>query len=343
MFSLTNSKMFLFLILFLSLSQHSSFRLLTISKSNANAYGSKPSSILSKCGLDANRMALCSTQTSSSSSSTTSTFQPNTSTTTDLDNEKKLQEFRVLIQEILKLAVNTGPKMGITRTIQLSQAVIKMIKEVVKTPDVYIDKNTGLLSLPRLVRRLFEGLGATYIKLGQFIASSPTLFPPEYVLEFQSCLDNSPTIPFEEIRSIIQSELKKPISEVYSYVSPVPLASASIAQVHLAKLKNGTEVCIKVQKPGTDVTLIADLNFLTVISKIVEFINPSITRVSLSNIVSDIKDSMFDELNFIKESENLVNFRQFLGQRGIKDCVAPMPYLGLTTRRVLTMEYLKGR
>lgn len=288
-------------------------------------------------------MPLYSTQTSSTSSSSTSTssFQPKT--TTEIDNEKKLQEFRDLIQEILKLAMNTGPKMGITRTIQLSHAVLKMIKEVVKTPDIYIDKTTNMLSLPRLVRRLFEGLGATYIKLGQFIASSPTLFPPEYVLEFQSCLDHSPTIPFDEIKSIIQSELKKPINEVYSFVDPVPLASASIAQVHLAKLKNGTEVCIKVQKPGTDVTLIADLNFLTVISKIVEFINPSITRVSLSNIVTDIKDSMFDELNFVKESENLLNFRQFLDRRGIKDCVAPMPYLGLTTKRVLTMEYLKGR
>lgn len=96
------------------------------------------------------------------------------------------------------------------------------------------------------------------------------------------------------------------------------------------------------QKPGVDNTLVADLNFLTVATKLLEFFNPSLSRMSLANIVSDIKDSMFDELDFVKESANLVNFREFLSRNGITDAVAPMPYLKLCTKRVLTMEYLKG-
>jgi predicted unusual protein kinase regulating ubiquinone biosynthesis (AarF/ABC1/UbiB family) len=114
------------------------------------------------------------------------------------------------------------------------------------------------------MRRLFEELGATYIKLGQFIASSPTLFPAEFVLEFQSCLDSTPTVPYKTINQIIQKELGKSIDE-FSFIDPIPLATASVAQVHRAKLRNGTEVCIKVQKPGVDTTLIADLNFLTIV------------------------------------------------------------------------------
>ena len=112
--------------------------------------------------------------------------------------------------------------------------------------------------------------------------------------------------------------------------------------MHKAILVNGTQVCIKVQKPGVDSTLIADLNFLSAATKLLEFFNPSLSRMSLANIVTDIKDSMFDELDFNKEAANLVNFRDFLARNGITDAVAPMPYLKLCTKRILTMEYLKG-
>lgn len=222
-------------------------------------------------------------------------------TTLPTVDEKKLKEFRILVQDIIKLAMNTGVKMGITRTIQLTKASILLTKDIAKNPSKYQNPETKMISFPKLFRNLFERLGATYVKLGQFIASSPTLFPAEFVLEFQACLDSTPTIPYTEVKSIIESELKRPVSEVYSYVNPVAIASASIAQVHQATLKNGTQVCIKVQKPGADVTLIADLNFLTVCSKIIEFINPSLSRISLSNIVEDIKNSMFEELDFVKE------------------------------------------
>ena len=112
--------------------------------------------------------------------------------------------------------------------------------------------------------------------------------------------------------------------------------------MHRARLKDGTEVVIKVQKPGVDSTLIADLNFLTVATKILEYINPQFKRLSLSNIVSDIRLSMFDELDFVKEISNLVNFREFLVRMSIDDVVAPMPYAQFSSKRVLTMEYLKG-
>ena len=87
---------------------------------------------------------------------------------------------------------------------------------------------------PRTLRKLFERLGATYIKLGQFVASSPTLFPAEYVLEFQKCLDQSPTVEFATIKSIVEADLGVPLGDVFSSFDEVPLASASVAQVRLA-------------------------------------------------------------------------------------------------------------
>ena len=86
-----------------------------------------------------------------------------------------------------------------------------------------------------VLRKLFERLGATYIKLGQFIASSPTLFPPEYVLEFEKCLDSTAPVPWEAVRATITAELGgRSVESLFSSIDTVPLASASIAQVHSA-------------------------------------------------------------------------------------------------------------
>ena len=85
-----------------------------------------------------------------------------------------------------------------------------------------------------VLRSLFEKLGATYIKLGQFIASSPTLFPEEYVLEFQKCLDKTAPVPWENIKATLDAEFGGQTDQVFSSVSQIPLATASIAQVHKA-------------------------------------------------------------------------------------------------------------
>ena len=144
---------------------------------------------------------------------------------------------------------------GIARTIQASQAVASVLQSFAQNPDSFREPSSGNVRPEKFIKSLFERLGATYIKLGQFIASSPTLFPPEYVREFQSCLDNTPKFPYSEIRKIIQEDLKQPISAVFSEIDPVPIASASIAQVHRGRLRNGTEVVIKVRKPDVAETL----------------------------------------------------------------------------------------
>ncbi|EKX52262.1 hypothetical protein GUITHDRAFT_157119 [Guillardia theta CCMP2712] len=186
---------------------------------------------------------------------------------------------------------------------------------------------------PATIRRLFELLGATYVKLGQFVASSPTLFPAEYVKEFQKCLDSTESVPFSQIKRIIEDDLKGDLSTFYSFVDEKPLASASIAQVHAAKLKTGEDVVIKVQKPGVGSLLKADLAFVSFSSKVLEFLNPEFKRLSLADIAADIRNIMLEELDFTKEAKNIEEFRGFLNSNRIAQA---------SGRRVLTMERFYG-
>ena len=187
-----------------------------------------------------------------------------------------------------------------------------------------------------------ERLGATYIKLGQFVASSPSLFPKEYVLEFQKCLDSTEPLKWNVVKSIIEKETGS-ISKNFAFIDEKPLASASIAQVHAAKLKSGEDVVIKVQKPRIDELLKADLNFIYIASRVLEFLQPDFERTSLSAVAGDIKSSMLEELDFQKEANNIEEFRDFLKAQGLDDvATAPSVYRSLTTKRVLTMERLRG-
>ncbi|MDX5298537.1 MAG: AarF/ABC1/UbiB kinase family protein [Gammaproteobacteria bacterium] len=196
--------------------------------------------------------------------------------------------------------------------------------------------------LPRLLRQTFESLGATYIKLGQFIASSPTFFPASYVEEFQHCLDRTKPLPFSVMRQILQDELRCPLDSVYKDIDPVPLASASIAQVHAARLVTGEDVVIKIQKPGVENILLTDLNFLYVSARVLERLAPKLSWTSLSGIIQEIQRTMMEECDFIKEANNLKTFARFLEETGNRDAVVPKVYEACSTRRVLTMERFYG-
>ncbi|MFP1678827.1 ABC1 kinase family protein [Alloalcanivorax sp. C16-2] len=197
-------------------------------------------------------------------------------------------------------------------------------------------------ALPRRLRHTFESLGATYIKLGQFIASSPSLFPEEYVQEFQKCLDRTPPMPFHYIREMVESELGKPLAEAFEWVDPQPLASASIAQVHAARLHNGAEVVIKVQRPGVRNVLLTDFNFLYVSARVIESLAPGLSRSALSGVVEELQAGMIEECDFLQEARNLEAFNRFLAESGNTAVVAPRPISSHTTARVLTMERFHG-
>ncbi|KAL4620670.1 hypothetical protein ACB092_06G172000 [Castanea dentata] len=255
-----------------------------------------------------------------------------------------------LVEDIVQTSITTGPR-GALRLAQGIQAFLGVGSEWLADVSNSTNSSAGLptqmqlgLLSPVYLRRLFERMGATYIKLGQFIASAPTLFPPEYVQEFQSCFDRTPAVPFEDIQKILREELGRPIDSVYEYVDPTPLASASIAQVHGARLRGSQEdVVIKVLKPGIEDVLVADLNFVYIVARILEFLNPEFSRASLVGVVKDIRESMLEEVDFYKEAANIESFRRYLEAMGLtRQATAPKVYQHCSTRRVLTMQRLYG-
>ncbi|XP_020241697.1 uncharacterized aarF domain-containing protein kinase At5g05200, chloroplastic isoform X1 [Asparagus officinalis] len=259
-----------------------------------------------------------------------------------------------LVEDIIQTSIKTGPR-GAIRLAQGVQAVLGVGGEWLSDLSKVLRENNssfatlptelqlGLLS-PIYLRRLFERMGATYIKLGQFIASAPTLFPAEYVQEFQNCFDRAPAVPFSEIEAILREELGRPLETVYDYIDPMPIASASIAQVHSARLKSSQqEVVIKVLKPGIEDVLVADLNFVYIVARLLEFLNPELRRTSLVGVVGDIRESMLEEVDFQKEAVNIETFRRYLETMGLEgQAKAPKVYHHCSSRRILTMERLYG-
>jgi len=197
--------------------------------------------------------------------------------------------------------------------------------------------------LARLLRKLFQRLGSTYVKLGQFIASSPTLFPPAYVREFQQCLDRTEPTSFEVVKRTVEEELGRPLEAAFRSFEREPLASASVAQVHAAVLKTGEEVAVKVQKPGVEGVLQADLGFLYISARILEFLSPDLARSSLVDIIAEIRTSMLSELDFSEELQNIEVFRTFLQRNALEGiAAAPRTFPEVSAKKVLTMERFRG-
>jgi aarF domain-containing kinase len=141
-------------------------------------------------------------------------------------SDRTPEEFQSLVRDLLQTAIDAGPQAGPARTLQAYMAVRGTAREFLPRPG----RPSQPVSFPKVLRSLFEKMGATYIKLGQFIASSPTLFPRDYVLEFQKCLDATDPLDWSVIETVIVNELG-PISNTFEFVDKTPLASASIAQV----------------------------------------------------------------------------------------------------------------
>jgi predicted unusual protein kinase regulating ubiquinone biosynthesis (AarF/ABC1/UbiB family) len=231
---------------------------------------------------------------------------------------------------------DVDPRAAIERSLKATRAVRKITTKALLDP--------SSRSAPRVTRELFEELGATFVKLGQLIASSPTLFPEEWTTEFEKCLDGAPPIPFSVVKETVERSLGKQISAAFATFDSTPLATASVAQVHAATLQGSNErVVVKVIKPGVENSLIADLALMNGAARILEAIAPEMKRVSLLSVAEELRDGTKRELDLRKEAESLVSFDAFLQRAGFADKVCvPKPYVDLSSREVLTMSRLDG-
>ncbi len=201
------------------------------------------------------------------------------------------------------------------------------------------DAQARMLSVPQRVRRTLEELGPTYIKLGQILSTRPDLLPPEYIVELSKLLDSAPPAPTTEIIAIIEKELEGPLDRWYASFSPEPIASASIGQVHRAKLRDGTDVVVKVQRPGVQNTINADLNLLRTQARFLEGRSAVLRAYGLSDLVEEFSLALRAELDYTTEARNAERVRNVIGGQGV---LIPEVYWELCTRRVLTLSDLKG-
>ncbi|NUN14411.1 MAG: AarF/ABC1/UbiB kinase family protein [Myxococcales bacterium] len=191
-------------------------------------------------------------------------------------------------------------------------------------------------------RDYFERLGPTYIKFGQIIASSPGLFPETLSHEFKKCLDRVPPFDLAEVQQIIVNELGKAPTELFREFNPVPIAAASIAQVHGAVLVDGTSVVVKVQRPRIADRIEADLWFMHLGARIMERVSIHARHANAVGIVEDFQQTLLCELDFLKEAANMDEFNTIMAKHHIDRVKAPRVHHELTTARVLTMERFYG-
>src|SRR5687767_13715278 len=197
-----------------------------------------------------------------------------------------------------------------------------------------------LAARPAHLRLALEELGTTFIKLGQLLSTRADLLPPEYLGELTKLQDSAPPVPFEAIRETLVSELDQPIENVFAAFDTQPLAAASIGQVHAATLPDGTEVVVKIRRPGVVETVNEDLDILkelaTSASRHLEFAD----RYDLVGLVEEFSQTLRAELDYIREGHSAERFAEnFADEPGIH---VPRVIWDATTSRVLTLERIRG-
>lgn len=198
------------------------------------------------------------------------------------------------------------------------------------------------LTRPMLLRMWCEDMGPTFIKFGQIVASSAGMFPDPYVKEFQKVLDRVKPFPFAEVRRTLDEELGTEKAADLIDIEPVQLASASIAQVHTAKLRDGTLVVIKVQRPGIIARCMADMKLMRLLARMLARMKKDVELANPVGVVDDFTKTLTEELDFRREAENLDRFNDIMRELGHKHIHAPVPHHEYTTRKVLVMERFSG-
>jgi ubiquinone biosynthesis protein len=192
---------------------------------------------------------------------------------------------------------------------------------------------------PVRVRMALTDLGTTFIKLGQVLATRPDLVGPEVAHELSRLQSSTPADPPDVAVATVERELTKPIAECFLEFDREAMASASIGQVHRAKLPNGKPVVVKVQHPGIEGTIHRDLNILTNLAALAER-QEDLKRYQPVAVVREFRETLTRELDFRREMGNLQQFRRnFAADHTV---TFPKPYPELSTGRVLTMQMLRG-
>jgi len=186
-----------------------------------------------------------------------------------------------------------------------------------------------------------ERLGPTFVKLGQLLSTRTDLLPPPYIDALSRLQERCDAVPLESVAAVVQEEFGLPIDRAFAAFDPVPLAAASLGQVHRARLHDGRDVAVKIQRPDVVSRISEDLEAIAEIAALADRHTETGKRLGFCAMVEEFRRSMLAELDYRREAGNL----RLLGRNlaGFDRIVVPQPVEDLCTGRVLTMEFIDGR
>ncbi|GAB7386643.1 AarF/ABC1/UbiB kinase family protein [Bacillaceae bacterium] len=190
------------------------------------------------------------------------------------------------------------------------------------------------------IRLVLQELGPAFVKLGQIASTRPDLLPEEIISELEKLQDQVPPFSFQEVCDIIQEELGDVLDNIFQHFEEIPLAAASIGQVHRAILRSGEKVAVKVQRPNIANVIEADLEILQDLAALAEDRLEWAARYRIRDIVDELSKALRAELDYTMESRNAEKIsNQFKNDPTI---YVPKVFGEYSTRKVLTMEYVDG-
>jgi ubiquinone biosynthesis protein len=193
---------------------------------------------------------------------------------------------------------------------------------------------------PRRLRRAMEDLGPTFIKFGQILSTRSDIMPPEYLEELSYLQDEVPPVSWEQAREVVETELGAPIEDLFAQVDPVPIASASLAQVHVARLVGGEEVVVKIQRPNIEKTVNLDLDIIYDLAQTAQQRIGAASRFEVGDLAEEFASALRTEMDFRREAWNADRFRKNFEDEN--RLTVPKIYWDYSTKRLLVMERLKG-
>jgi len=199
-------------------------------------------------------------------------------------------------------------------------------------------------STPERIRLVLQDLGPSFIKLGQIVSTRQDLLPPEVILELKKLQDDVPAIPYEEIKTQVETSLGATLEQVFKVFEEKQLATASIGQVHrgvLATPEGDAKVAVKVQRPNVGDTVMRDVELLHVLAQAIERAMPESRIYNPTGLVQQFDRSITAELNFLVEGENAERFA--LNFKGHPHVRFPKVYRQASSKHVLTLEFFDGK
>ena len=199
---------------------------------------------------------------------------------------------------------------------------------------------TRAQSTPVRLLQTIEELGPTFVKFGQILSTRPDLLPTEYISELSKLQDTAEEVEIEEIKSIIAADLGRPVEEVYASFDEIPLAAASLGQVHTATLHDGSRVIVKVQRPHIRETIESDIEILYTLARFLEKRWERAKSYGFTEVIDEFAITIHEELDYTREAQNTQRLKNNLAHE--KRARIPEVYWDLVTGRVLTLEWIEG-